>query len=108
MAEENKIDTGAIESGIRAALEEPLPSNIVRPTVIARNENKNRDAMAAVDRRYDKEGLAIEAYVDEAIHTRICAVRGSYLAGPRDSYVRKMVLDAINSITSQNSHSLDR
>jgi hypothetical protein len=71
-------------------------------------EDRMRHAMASVDRQLNTETLSIEAFVDEAIHARILQVRGKYEAGPRDSYVRKMVLDAINSINASNSHLIDR
>lgn len=102
MAEE-KIDTQAIEAHMTEALNQPLPR--VRPLVL--EGNKNRTAMASVDRKADSELYAIEAFVDEAIHARVSMMRGHYQPGPRDSYVRKMVLDAIFSIGASNAHNLD-
>lgn len=100
----NSLDVDAIEASINeVAKQQPFPK---RPTVV--EIDRNREAMARVDRRVDAVALTIEAFVDEAIHARIVEVRGSYVAGPRDSYVRKMVLEAINSIENHNSHTLDR
>jgi hypothetical protein len=35
-----------------------------------------------------------------------CSDFGKYVTGPRDTYIRRMVLQAISSITDANSHSL--
>jgi len=73
---------------------------------LVRTDNKMRQAMTTVDRKHEVDTLSVEALVDQAIHGRIMAVRGKYVTGPRDTYIRRMVLQAIASITDANSHAL--
>jgi uncharacterized lipoprotein YajG len=73
---------------------------------LVRTDNKMRQAMTSVDRKNDNEALSVEAFVDQALHCQIMATRGKYVTGPRDTYIRRMVLQAISSITDANSHSL--
>jgi hypothetical protein len=113
-------DTKAIEDEVERTMAAGLSSFARRPKAVvvvdgeANKEaktpeaTKTQEAMNAVDRRAEAEGWQIEAYVDQAIHTRIVAARGAYLPGPRDAYVRRMVLEWLNTITHSNSHTLDR
>jgi hypothetical protein len=82
------------------------PAAVVEAAV-PEGESRTQTAMIAVDRQAEVEGWQIEAFVDQAIHTRIVAARGAYLPGPRDAYVRRMVLEWLKSITHENGHRLD-
>jgi hypothetical protein len=97
----NKM-TDAIEASL-TKMEQEI-GDTVRPLV--RTDNKMRQAMTSVDRKNDNEALSVEAFVDQALHCQIMATRGKYVTGPRDTYIRRMVLQAITSITDSNSHAL--
>jgi hypothetical protein len=94
--------TDAIEASLHEV--EKGMSGTVRPLV--RPEHRTQQAMTSVDRQSEQDDLAVEAFVDQALHARIMAVRGKYQPGPRDSYVRRTVLRAIASITDSNAHAL--
>jgi hypothetical protein len=102
-------DTKAIEEAIASDVATVTKAYGQRPSVVSmpQGEDRTRQAMQRVDRKVDMEAMQVEAFIDAAIHQRVVAVRGAYLPGPRDAYVRKMVLEAINSITGENSHRLD-
>jgi uncharacterized lipoprotein YajG len=93
--------TDAIEASLNK-MEEEMGATVH----LVRTDNKMRQAMSTVDRKYDLDTLSVEAFVDQAIYSRIMLARGKYAPGPRDTYIRRMVLQAINSITDANSHSL--
>jgi hypothetical protein len=98
-----KVDTDAIEEGIKEALRPPVQ---LHPVPATAEETPMRQAMRNVDRHVDKENLQIEAFIDEAVHLRIAMMRGAYVPGPRDTWVRKMMLDAVMSISAVNAGDL--
>jgi hypothetical protein len=101
-------DTKAIEDQLSKDIANAKIAESMRPKIVpVPTDDRNKQAMNAVNRKSEREALQIEAFIDEALHARIVLMRGSYKPGPRDSYVRKMVLDAINSIGHTNGQSLD-
>lgn len=107
----NAPDTHAIEEEITRSVSSSFarrPKIIPAPDEHSEPGSRVQAAMNAVDRKIDLEALHVEAFIDQAIHARIVAVRGGYAPGPRDAYVRRMVLEAVNSISHSNSHTLDR
>lgn len=91
-------------NAIGAAIEKDLAQ--VQP--FPRPIDRTRQAMKAVDRNGDRERLAIEALIDQALHMRIQQVRGGYTPGARDSFVRATLLDWLNTITNDNAHTLEQ
>ena len=114
MNEHSGPDFKAIEENISSALASPFPR---RPSVSsvpsnggeenANEETRVQAAMRAVNRKTDLDVLHVEALVDRALAQRIIMMRGSYVPGPRDAYVRRMVLEAIMSINANNGDTLD-
>jgi hypothetical protein len=98
-----KIDTNAIEAGIKEALRPPVQ---LHPIPATEEEAPMRQAMRNVDRHIDRENLQIEAFIDEAVHLRVMMMRGAYTPGPRDTWVRKMMLEAVMSISAVNAGDL--
>jgi hypothetical protein len=99
---EPTIDTQSIEDAIK----EKLAPVQAFPRLSTSLAERNRVAMQAVDRSADRERLAIEAFIDQALHMRIQQVRGAYTPGARDAHVRAMLLDWLNTITNDNGHTL--
>jgi hypothetical protein len=112
MNEHSGPDFKAIEENISTALANPFPR---RPSVSAvpvngggeEEETKVQAAMRAVNRKTDLDVLQVEAFIDRALAQRIIMMRGHYTPGPRDAYVRRMVLEAIMSINANNGDTLD-
>lgn len=97
MTEQTKLPAAEFDTqAIEKALEAPLPP---RPAV-----SIVKQAMGAVDRDQHRDQYQIEALIDQALHQRVCVVRGAYLPGPRDMHVRRMILELVASISPGNSH----
>jgi hypothetical protein len=101
-------DTKAIEDQLSKDIANAKIAEHMRPKIVpVPADDRNKQAMATVNRKSEREALQIEAFVDQALHARIVTMRGSYTPGPRDSYVRKIIIEAINSIGHTNGQSLD-
>lgn len=69
---------------------------------------KNTQAMRGVEDVEALDVLTMESFVDQAMVTRITAVRGKYAPGPRDAYVRRRIVEWLLTISAENGGSLDR
>jgi hypothetical protein len=104
MTDDEKKRFEAIEEGVTREFSN-VQALAARPNIPT--GSNVQAAMRSVDRKADADLLMIEAFVDQAIHLRVTVARGSYQPGPRDAYVRRMVLEAISTISSSNGHQLD-
>jgi hypothetical protein len=50
----------------------------------------------------ERSALRMEAFVDQALHTRIVLTRGAYVLGPRDAFVRHRILEWLMTINADN------
>jgi hypothetical protein len=91
----------AIEQEIQTALRPLGGFPKERPKLIS--TGRTASAMAAVDEQHDLDQFAIEALVDQALHARIVGVRGKYLPGARDAFVRKTLLAWIMTVGADNA-----
>jgi hypothetical protein len=98
------IDTKIEEAMAEGMRQSAFPP---RPPVYTEPERRNQQAMQRVDREHTIQALQVEAFIDQALHARIMLMRGVYLPGPRDVHVRHMIMQALDSISSDNSHALD-
>jgi hypothetical protein len=102
-------DMAAIEAEVERTMTQGLATQL-RPRIVSKqaeaDAEKLRDAMRNVDRAGDRVRFSLEAYIDQAIHTRIVEMRGSYSPGPRDSWVRRHMLEALLSISNDNGNEL--